>query len=87
MIIRITRSGGFAGRVSAGEVDTTADPTADRLRTFLHATQGRGRGPLRLPPGADRMLYTFEFDGTRVMLSEQDLPADVAAIVQRALRR
>lgn len=81
-IIRVTQSGGFAGRVRTGVIDTRTEPHAHALETFL-----AGRSGFPRTGGMDRLLYTFEVSGRRVTVGGDELPTELASMVRDALRR
>jgi hypothetical protein len=85
------RSGGFAGLVAQGQLDTTAEPDGGRLeqvvRGFDTARLGSGQ------PQPDRYVYRLEVrdaaeaEPTVLTLAEQDLDQDVAWLLDRVLKR
>lgn len=88
-VVRVTRSGGFAGLVSVGEVPLAeAD---DDLRSLVDRC-GRPDGDLAGLPGApqgepDRYVYTFEVPSAGpVDVPEQDLTDDLRELARRVLR-
>ena len=91
MIVKVTRSGGFAGLVTRGELDTTAEPDADRLETALRALPATNLGTGR--PQPDRYIYRVEVretptaDPTQHTVAEQDLNESTAWLVNRVLKR
>lgn len=86
-VVRVTRSGGFAGLVSVGEVPLAeAD---DDLRSLVHRC-ARGDGDLARLPGTpqgapDRYVYTFEVGAGPVEVPEQDLTDDLRELARRVL--
>jgi hypothetical protein len=90
LIIKVVRSGGFAGLVARGELDTTAEPDGSRLEEMVRgldlARLGSGR------PQPDRYVYrlevrdTAEAEPTVLTLAEQDLDQDVAWLLDRVLK-
>ena len=90
MIVKVTRSGGFAGLVRRGELDTAAEPDADRLETALRALPSTNRGTGR--PQPDRYVYKVEIrenpsaDPTQHTVAEQDLDEDTAWLLDRVLK-
>jgi hypothetical protein len=91
LILKVVRSGGFAGLVAQGELDTAAEPDGSRLEHVV-----RGLDPARLGSGRpkpDRYVYrlevrdTAEAEPTVLTLAEQDLDQDVARLLDRVLKR
>lgn len=91
MNLKVVRSGGFAGLVAQGELDTTAEPDGGRLEQVA-----RGLDPDRLgsgQPKPDRYVYRLEVcdtgqaEPTVLTLAEQDLDRDVAWLLDRVLKR
>lgn len=91
MILKVVRSGGFAGLVAQGELDTTAEPDGSQLEQAV-----RGLDPARLGSGRpkpDRYVYrlevrdTAEAEPTVLTLAEQELDQDVVWLLDRVLKR
>ena len=91
MILKVVRSGGFAGLIAHGELDTSAEPDSERLEQAV-----RGLDPARLGSGRpqpDRYVYrlevrdTAEAEPTELTLAEQDLDHDAAWLLDRVLQR
>ncbi|MEU8223085.1 protealysin inhibitor emfourin [Kribbella sp. NPDC048915] len=94
MIVKVRRSGGFAGLVQEGELDTTGQPDADRLEAAVHAL-----GPKHLgsgQPQPDRYVYRLEVRDVRApnptqhtvalhTIAEQDLDETTAWLLDRVL--
>lgn len=89
LIVKVTRSGGFAGLMAHGELDTTGHPDADRLEAALQALD-----PARLgsgQPKPDRYVYRVEVrdaadtDATHLTVAEQDLDETTAWLLDRVL--
>ncbi|WP_241995982.1 MULTISPECIES: protealysin inhibitor emfourin [Kribbella] len=90
MILRVVRSGGFAGLMARGELDTSADPDAERLervaRGLDQARLGSGR------PQPDRYVYQLQVrdsddaEPTELTLAEQDLDQETAWLLDRVLQ-
>ena len=91
VIVKVTRSGGFAGLVTHGELDTTAEPDTDRLDTALRALPSTDLGTGR--PQPDRYVYRLEIRETpnaaptHHTVAEQDLTASTAWLLDRVLKR
>ncbi|WP_457205431.1 protealysin inhibitor emfourin [Nocardioides sp. P5_C9_2] len=82
-VVRVRRSGGFAGRTSEGEVDLAGDdPRAAAVADLV------GRVDLarvaRRTPMPDMYVYRFEIDGTRAEVVEP-LPSDLAELARLVL--
>ena len=92
MIVKVTRSGGFAGLMAHGELDTTSQPDADRLEAALRALDPARLGSGR--PQPDRYVYRLEVrdgtdtagDATRLTVAEQDLDETTAWLLDRVLQ-
>jgi len=90
LILRVVRSGGFAGLVARGELDTSADSDAERLeqvaRSLDQARLGSGR------PQPDRYVYRLELresadaEPKELTLAEQDLDQETAWLLDRVLQ-
>ncbi len=91
MIVTVTRSGGFAGLVTHGELDTDAEPDTDRLDTAVRALPTTDLGTGR--PQPDRYVYRVEVrdtpdaDPTHHTVAEQDLNESTAWLLDRVLKR
>ncbi|GAA2803438.1 hypothetical protein PWY87_26640 [Kribbella solani] len=92
MIVTVTRSGGFAGLTKHGELDTSAEPDADRLEAAARALGAKDLGTGR--PQPDRYVYRLEVrdaqdaDATRQTVhtvAEQDVDAATAWLLDRVL--
>jgi hypothetical protein len=89
LIVKVTRSGGFAGLMAHGELDTTGQPDADRLEAALRALD-----PVRLGSGRpqpDRYVYSVEVrdaagEATHLTVAEQDLDETTAWLLDRVLQ-
>jgi hypothetical protein len=90
VIVKVTRSGGFAGLVRHGELDTTTEPDAGRLESALRALPGTDLGTGR--PQPDRYVYRLEIretpdaDPTHHTVAEQDLNESTAWLLDRVLK-
>ncbi|WP_350275990.1 protealysin inhibitor emfourin [Kribbella sp. HUAS MG21] len=89
MIVTVTRSGGFAGLIQQGELDTDGQPDADRLEAAVRALDARNLGTGR--PQPDRYVYRLEVrdapdaDATQHTVAEQDVDATTAWLLDRVL--
>lgn len=95
MIVKVVRSGGFAGLVAEAELDTSAEPDGQRLEEvarglsgdWLSGRSGSGR------PQPDRYVYRLELrtgpeaEPSELTLAEQDLNQDAAWLLDRVLSR
>ncbi|WP_121257947.1 protealysin inhibitor emfourin [Nocardioides ferulae] len=85
-VVRVRRTGGFAGLVAEGEVDLdTDDPRAPELRALadrvdLAAVTGGTAQP-------DRFVYTFDVCGHHAVLPEQALTDDLRRLAGLLLDR
>ena len=90
MIVTVTRSGGFAGLVRRGELDTTAEADADRLETAIRALPTTDLGSGR--PQPDRYVYRVEIrdspaaEPVHHTVAEQDLNESTAWLLDRVLK-
>jgi hypothetical protein len=91
LILKVVRTGGFAGLVAQGELDTTIEPDGERLEQTAQALdQGQlGSGH----PQPDRYVYRLEVrdhpeaEPTLLTVAEQDLDPATAWLVDRVLER
>ncbi|MGN6300159.1 MAG: protealysin inhibitor emfourin [Angustibacter sp.] len=87
-VVRVERSGGFAGRQVAREVDL-ADLDADSARSWQQLLRsGRLREFARGPAQPDRYVYRVRCPphDLDVTAAEHELPDDVRALLERTLR-
>ncbi|QWZ08147.1 M4 family metallopeptidase [Nocardioides panacis] len=73
--VAVVRSGGFAGVRQAGELTLGDDPRTPEVESLLGRIDLQGLAPHR--PQPDRFVYSFEVDGERVVVGEQDLTPDL----------
>jgi hypothetical protein len=91
MILRVIRSGGFAGLTKQGELDTAGQPDADRLEAAARALDAMDLGSGR--PQPDRYVYRLEVrdahdaDATQHTVAEQDVDPTTAWLFDRILSR
>lgn len=90
VILKVVRSGGFAGLMASGELDTSAEPDSERLE---QVARGLDRAwPSSGRPQPDRYVYrlqvsdTADAEPTELTLAEQDLDADTAWLLDRVLQ-
>lgn len=90
MIVSVTRSGGFAGLIQQGELDTTGQPDADRLEAAVRALGAKDLGSGR--PQPDRYVYRLEVQDADTTIhtvihtvAEQDLDETTAWLLDRVL--
>jgi hypothetical protein len=89
VFLKVSRSGGFAGLKTSGELDTSGEPDAEVLEAvavrLIEQPPGTGR------PQPDRYVYRLELSaGERVaavVVAEQDLDQDAAWLLDRVLTR
>jgi hypothetical protein len=90
LIVKVARSGGFAGLVAEGELDTTGRPDADRIESVLRALDPARLGSGR--PQPDRYVYRIEVrdapdrDATHFTVAEQDLDETTAWLLDLVLQ-
>ena len=90
VILKVVRSGGFAGLMASGELDTAAEPDSERLeqvaRGLDRARLGSGR------PQPDRYVYRLQVhdkgaaEPAELTVAEQDLDEDTAWLLDRVLQ-
>jgi hypothetical protein len=84
-VVRVQRSGGFAGLVTEGEVDLdAADQRARELATLIDRVDLRevaGGEPM-----PDRYVYAFDLCGSFASVPEQRLTDDLRRIAELVLR-
>ena len=84
--VSVRRTGGFAGRVAAGEVDLDGDDSraaevaALLARIDLAPVAGGD-------PQPDRFVYAFDLDGRRATVPEQRLTDDLRRLADLLLDR
>lgn len=82
-VVRVRRSGGFAGRLSEGEVDLTGDdPRAAAVADLAGRVDLARVAPRR--PMPDMFVYRFEIEGTSAEVAEP-LPSDLAELARLVL--
>ena len=90
MIVKVRRTGGFAGLVAQGELDTRTQPDAERLEAAVQALGSTDLGSGR--PQSDRYVYQLEVrdapdaDATHHTVAEQDLNETTAWLLDRILQ-
>ncbi|TDU84191.1 hypothetical protein EV138_6662 [Kribbella voronezhensis] len=91
MILKVVRTGGFAGLVAQGELDTGVEPDGERLERIAQALDQGQLGSGR--PQPDRYAYRLELrdhaaaEPTLLTVAEQDLDQDAAWLVDRVLKQ
>lgn len=84
-IVRVKRSGGFAGRTEEGQVSLDQDVQALLDRIDFEAATARSTAYKQMP---DMFNYTFQVaDGDPVTLSEQAMSGDLHELAALVLRR
>lgn len=82
-VLRVTRSGGFAGLVREATLDPATDPRAVEVGALLARVD---LAALSVgPPQPDRFVYTIDTGEQRVTLGETDLPAELGRVVEIVL--
>lgn len=90
MILKVVRSGGFAGLMAQGELDTSGQPDSDRLERVARSLDQDRLGTGRAQP--DRYIYQLHVreyaggDATEVTVAEQDLDEETAWLLDRVLQ-
>jgi hypothetical protein len=90
VILRVERSGGFAGLTASGELDTSAEPDRQRLEQVARGLAGARLGSGR--PQPDRYVYRLQVrdvadtEPAEFTLAEQDLDQDTAWLLDRVLQ-
>jgi hypothetical protein len=85
-VVRVRRTGGFAGLSTDGEVDLeTDDPLRDEVRSLveridLSAVQAE-------PPRPDMYVYDFDLLGSRAIVPEQHLTSELRRLADLLLGR
>ena len=84
-VVRVRRSGGFAGMTTSQEVDLSdADPSLDDLRDLVARVDLSGFGGGA--PMPDMFVYEFQLGGAApVQVPEQQLTPDLRALADRVL--
>lgn len=90
MIVTVTRTGGFAGLTTQGELDTAAQPDGEQLEAAVRALGTKDLGTGR--PQPDRYVYRLEVrdaeaDATHHVVAEQDVDETTAWLLDRVLSR
>ncbi len=81
-LVRVQRSGGFAGLVTDGRLDLDADGD-DEIAALVETVDLSGvRGG---PPRPDMFVYDFDLCGRRAVVPEQQLTDDLRRIAERVL--
>jgi hypothetical protein len=90
MIVTVTRTGGFAGLTTHGELDTASEPDAAEVEAAVHSLAGRSLGTGR--PQPDRYVYRLEVRNTadapptHHTIAEQDVDESTAWLLGRVLK-
>lgn len=83
-VVRVRRTGGFAGLRAAGEVDLDADdPRGPELRGLVDRVDVRAL--VGGPPHPDGYVYDFDLCGARATVAEQHLTDDLRRLVRLVL--
>jgi hypothetical protein len=92
LFLKVTRTGGFAGLMANGELDTSDQPDTERLEEVVHGLDQSRLGSGQ--PRPDRYIYRLEVrdDATAepprltVTVAEQDLDETTAWLLDRVLQ-
>lgn len=90
MILKVVRSGGFAGLMAQGELDTAGQPDSERLERVARGLDQDRLGTGRAQP--DRYIYQLHVrehaggEATEVTVAEQDLDEETAWLLDRVLQ-
>jgi hypothetical protein len=90
VILKVVRSGGFAGLMAQGELDTSVQPDAERLERAARSLNQASLGTGRAQP--DRYIYQLHMrdavgeEATQVTVAEQDLDEETAWLLDRVLQ-
>ncbi|TDO45399.1 hypothetical protein EV643_113172 [Kribbella sp. VKM Ac-2527] len=89
MLVKVTRSGGFAGLQVGGELDTAGQPDREQLDAAIGRLDQKRLGSG--VPQPDRYVYRVELraadeaDPVRFTVAEQDLDETTAWLLDRVL--
>jgi hypothetical protein len=85
-VVRVRRTGGFAGLAAYGEVDLEADdPLRDEVRSLVARIDLSG---VRAePPRPDMYVYDFDLLGSRAVVPEQHLTSELRRLADLVLGR
>jgi len=81
--VAVSRSGGFAGLVRAGQLDLDGDPQGAEVRELLLRADLSALSSGT--PAADRFVYTLAVDDWSLTLPEQDLGPELHQVVRIVL--
>lgn len=74
-MVRVRRSGGFAGRTIAGQVDLDADERGGEVRALVRRVDFAAVS--KATPQPDRFIYVFEIADREVTVHEQQMTDDL----------
>jgi Emfourin len=84
LVVRVARSGGFAGQTKEGAVDLdSTDPRAAAARRLIQRIDLRAVAPGE--PRPHRYVYRFSYLGTECLVHEPALTADLAELARVVL--
>ena len=84
LVVRVARSGGFAGLRKEGAVDLdSTDPRARAVRRLVQRIDFRSVAPGEARP--DRFVYRFSYLGTECLVHEPALTGDLAELARVVL--
>jgi len=85
-VVRVRRTGGFAGLAADGEVDLEADdPLRDEVRSLVERIDLSGVRPA--PSHPDMYVYDFDLLGSRAVVPEQHLTSELRRLAELLLGR
>jgi hypothetical protein len=85
-VVRVRRTGGFAGLAADGEVDLEADdPLRDEVRSLVERVDLSAVPAER--PRPDMYVYEFDLLGSRAVVPEQGLTAELRRLADLVLGR
>lgn len=82
-VVRVRKSGGFAGMTESGEVDLSSDPRGPQVVQLL--TRIDINRIAIVPPQPDRFVYDFELPQTRLSVPEQALTVELTLLARIVL--
>jgi hypothetical protein len=82
-IVSVRRSGGFAGRVTDGQLDLATDPAGAEAAALLRRID-LSRVP-KTAPQPDRFVYAIRIGDHELRVHEQDLTPELRRLVELVL--
>jgi hypothetical protein len=84
-VVYVRRSGGFAGLITEREIDLASDPAGAEAAALLRRVDFGQITKTRRQP--DRFVYVVRAAGREVQLNEQDVPPELARLIDFILSR